>query len=130
MLSLATWNGPHTVSALHTKTVESVLQLRYVRVAAAHAGVIPRVMRTFLGDGGLGHAHAPLATRACYLLMRIIKVLRPSLKGYLGELIEGLVPRVQAVAEHPVHESAGALKGTSGRGAPLVRLGDEFWFAA
>jgi hypothetical protein len=94
------------------------VQLRFVRVAAAEPAVIPRVMRTFLGPCGLAHPHRPLATRACYLLMRTVKVLRPSLKGYLRELVEGLAPRVQAIAAHPVHHGSEALKGTSGRGAP------------
>jgi hypothetical protein len=93
------------------------VQLRYVKVAARHPEVVPKVMRAFLGKCGLGHRHQPLATRACYLLMRIVKVLRSSLKGYLEELIEGLAPRVQAIAANPVHQSTGALKGTAGRGA-------------
>ena len=93
------------------------MQLRFVRAAAAAPDTIPRVMRAFLGPTGLGHPHQPLATRACYLLMRVIKALRPSLKPYLPELIEGLAPRAQAVAASPVQQSAGALKGTRGRGA-------------
>lgn len=93
------------------------MQLRFVKVAAQHAEVIPGVMRTYLGECGLAHAHAPLATRACYLLMRALKALRPSLKPYLRELIEGLVPRVQSIAAHPACPTAGPLKGTAGRGA-------------
>ena len=93
------------------------MQLRYVKVAAQHSEVIPNVMRTFLGECGLGHPYQLLATRACYLFMRIVKVLRSSLKGYLHELIQGLVPRVQAIAAHPAHPTAGPLKGTAGRGA-------------
>jgi exportin-T len=98
------------------------MQLRYVRVAAKYPEVIPQVMRTFLGKCGIGHSHQALATRACYLFMRIVKVLRSSLKGYLEELIEGLIPCVQAIAANPVDLASKALKGTAGRGVHLSQV--------
>jgi exportin-T len=98
------------------------MQLRYVRVAAKYPEVIPQVMRVFLGDSGIGHSHQALATRACYLLMRIVKVLRPSLKNYSEELIKGLIPCVQAIAANPVDMASKALKGTAGRGMHKKRF--------
>lgn len=92
------------------------VQVRYVRVALENRELVPPVMRAFLGDCGLSHGHHAHATRACYLFMRIVKVLRPSLKGYLEELIQGLVPVIMAIAANPIQLSTGALKATQGKG--------------
>jgi hypothetical protein len=92
------------------------MQVRYVKVAAQNAQLVLPVMRTFLGESGLGHPHNAHATRACYLFMRTVKVLRPHLQGHLEELIEGLVPAVIAIAANPVQTAARALKATAGRG--------------
>lgn len=89
-----------------------------MRVAAENRELVPTVMRAFLGDCGLSHAHHAHATRACYLFMRVVKVLRPSLKDYLQELIEGLVPVITAIASNPAQPSTGALKATQGKGRP------------
>lgn len=92
------------------------MQVRYVRVASENADLVPTVMRAFLGECGLSHEHHAHATRACYLFMRVVKVLRPSLKGYLEELIQGLVPVITAIAANPAQTSSGLLKATQGKG--------------
>lgn len=95
------------------------MQVRYVRVASENRELVPTVMRAFLGECGLSHAHHAHATRACYLFMRVVKVLRPSLKGYLQELIQGLVPVITVIAANPVQTSSGPLKATQGKGMLL-----------
>lgn len=97
----------------------AILQVRYVRVAAQNPELVPPVMRAFLGGCGLSHVHHAHATRACYLFMRVVKVLRPSLKGYLEELIQGLIPVITAIAANPVQASTGPLKATQGKGVQL-----------
>ena len=78
-------------------------------------------MRAFLGENGIAHINVPLATRACYLFMRIVKVLRQNLKAYLPELIAGLIPRLHIIVTSPVTESSRLLKGTHGHGAYHVQ---------
>eukprot|EP00892_Ulva_mutabilis_P003832 jgi/Ulvmu1/1820/UM119_0038.1 len=108
----------------HRLVAGAVLEcfVRYVRVAAGNRELVPTVMRAFLGGCGLSHAHYAHATRACYLFMRVVKVLRPSLKDYLQELIQGLIPIITAIAANPVQPSTGALKATQGKGAPGTTL--------
>lgn len=96
------------------------MQVRYVRVASEDRELVPTVMRAFLGECGLSHLHHAHATRACYLFMRVVKVLRPSLKGYLTELIQGLVPVITTIAANPVQTSSGPLKATQGKGVVLL----------
>lgn len=91
--------------------------MRYVRVAAQRPGLVLPVMQMFLRGSGLSHPHDAHATRACYLFMRIVKVLRPKLQDHLEELIQGLIPVVMQIVTHPIQTASHALKATVARGA-------------
>lgn len=108
---------PH---AQHRLVAGALLEcfVRYVKVTAQNGELMPSVMRAFLGASGLAHPNEVLATRACYLFMRIVKVLRQNLKAFLPELLQGLVPRLQAIVANPLQDRTIALKGTQARGAP------------
>lgn len=91
--------------------------MRYVKVAAQDARLVLPVMQMFLGGSGLSHPHDAQATRACYLFMRIVKVLRPKLQAHLEELIQGLIPVVMRIVSSPTQTASHALKATVARGA-------------
>jgi hypothetical protein len=78
----------------------------------AVASVLPGVLGLFLGPRGLGHPSAAVATRGAYLLSRLVKMLRNSLRPYLGELLRQLQPYLEVVATQPPPSSSAAV-GTS-----------------
>jgi hypothetical protein len=93
------------------------LQVRYVKVASQNPELVLPVMKMFLRGSGLSHPHEAHATRACYLFMRIVKVLRPQLQEHLEELIQGLIPVVMQIVRNPIQIASHALKATVARGA-------------
>ena len=106
------------------------LQVRYVKVASQNPELVLPVMKTFLGSSGLSHPHSAHATRACYLFMRTVKVLRPQLHSHLEELIQGLIPAVMAIVANPIQTASHALKATVARGAISASETSESYTAA
>ncbi len=105
--------GSHRLVAL--ALLETVV--RYLRLLQAEPGALPVAMRLFLGPRGLGHPAPDVATRACYLLSRLIKVLRSSLRPHAAEVLAQLQPYLQIVATAPpLMLALGGAAGTAGGG--------------
>jgi hypothetical protein len=96
------------------------LQVRYVKVASQNPELVLPVMKMFLQGSGLAHPNEAHATRACYLFMRIVKVLRPQLQEHLEELIQGLIPLVMQIVTNPIQTASHALKATATRGGSTL----------
>jgi exportin-T len=88
--------------------------VRYCRLLQQQgvSASLPGVLGLFLGPTGLGHPSAAVATRAAYLLSRLVKQLRAVLRAYIGELLRQLQPYLEIVATQPP-PSASAAVGTS-----------------
>jgi exportin-T len=100
--------GQHRLVAL------AVLEacVRYCKLLQQNQGSIPGVLGLFLGTRGLGHPSPTVATRAAYLLSRLVKTLRGNLRQYAGEILQQLQPYLEVVATRPPPSSAAAV-GTS-----------------
>eukprot|EP00879_Flechtneria_rotunda_P017634 GHRR01018485.1.p1 GENE.GHRR01018485.1~~GHRR01018485.1.p1 ORF type:complete len:825 (+),score=308.84 GHRR01018485.1:604-3078(+) len=103
--------------------------VRYCRVLQQEQSAIPAVVSLFLGPKGLGHPAADVATRACYLLSRLVKTLRANLKPYMNEVLQQLQPYLVIVATQP--PPAGTAAVGTGREvaskalAPITALVDD-----
>lgn len=100
--------GQHRLVAL------AVLEtcVRYCKLLQQHQGSIPGVLGLFFGTRGLGHPSPTVATRAAYLLSRLVKVLRSNLRQYVGDLLQQLQPYLEVVATRPPPSNTAAV-GTS-----------------
>ena len=85
--ALLTSSVPHhahrVISLLFLETV-----VRYVRFVQQHAQYIPAALSAFLGDKGMHHPRSSVSSRASYLFMRVVKVLRVQLVPYLQSILE------------------------------------------
>lgn len=86
--------------------------VRYCKLLQQQQGSIPVVLGLFLGPKGLGHPSPTVATRAAYLLSRVVKILRSNLRGYVGDIMAQLRPYLEIVATRPPPSSLAAV-GTS-----------------
>jgi exportin-T len=116
--------GQHRLVAL------AVLEtcVRYCRVLQQEQSAIPAVLSLFLGPKGLGHPSPDVATRACYLLSRLVKTLRSNLKPYMDEMLRQLQPYLVVVATQPPPQgpAVGSCREASGKNlAPLTALVDD-----
>jgi exportin-T len=116
--------GQHRLVAL------AVLEtcVRYCRVLQQEQSAIPAVLSLFLGPKGLGHPSPDVATRACYLLSRLVKTLRSNLKPYMDEMLRQLQPYLVVVATQPPTQglAVGSCREASGKNlAPLTALVDD-----
>lgn len=100
--------GQHRLVAL------AVLEtcVRYCKLLQNNQGSIPGVLGLFLGARGLGHPSPTVATRAAYLLSRLVKTLRGNLRQYAGDILQQLQPYLEVVATRPPPSNAAAV-GTS-----------------
>jgi exportin-T len=100
--------GQHRLVAL------AVLEtcVRYCKLLQHNQGSIPGVLGLFLGARGLGHPSPTVATRAAYLLSRLVKTLRGNLRQYAGDILQQLQPYLEVVATRPPPSNAAAV-GTS-----------------
>jgi exportin-T len=116
--------GQHRLVAL------AVLEtcVRYCRVLQQEQSAIPAVLSLFLGPKGLGHPSPDVATRACYLLSRLVKTLRSNLKPYMDEMLRQLQPYLVVIATQPPPQgpAVGSCREASGKNlAPLTALVDD-----
>lgn len=100
--------GQHRLVAL------AVLEtcVRYCKLLQQNQGSIPGVLGLFLGPRGLGHSSPTVATRAAYLLSRLVKTLRGNLRQYTGDFMQQMQPYLEIVATRPPPSSTAAV-GTS-----------------
>ncbi|WIA12173.1 hypothetical protein OEZ85_012245 [Tetradesmus obliquus] len=116
--------GQHRLVAL------AVLEtcVRYCRVLQQEQSAIPAVLNLFVGPKGLGHPSPDVATRACYLLSRLVKTLRSNLKPYMDEMLRQLQPYLVVVATQPPPQgpAVGTAREASGKNlAPVTALVDD-----
>ena len=78
-------------------------------------------------------AHTPdsasaqaVATRACYLLCRLIKALRSELQAHLAEVLRGLQPHLTRIITTPPPQSLNATKAAIGVYAAVI-IGLQAW---
>lgn len=71
------------------------------RVLQQEQSAIPAVLSLFLGPKGLGHPSTDVATRACYLLSRLVKTLRANLRPYIDEMLRQMQQYLVVVATQP-----------------------------
>jgi len=92
--------------------------VRYGRVAAQEARLMPLVLHTFLDDRGMGHPAPAVSTRACYLFQRLVRTLRSSVSLYLDTVLRGCEPHLVRIASTPLATAdvPSGLKGTHGKG--------------
>jgi exportin-T len=100
--------GQHRLVAL------AVLEtcVRYCKLLQQNQGSIPGVLGLFLGPRGLGHSSPTVATRAAYLLSRLVKTLRGNLRQYTGDFMQQMQPYLEIVATRPPPSNTAAV-GTS-----------------
>lgn len=100
--------GQHRLVAL------AVLEtcVRYCKLLQQNQGSILGVLGLFLGTRGLGHPSPTVATRAAYLLSRLVKTLRGNFRQYAGQILQQLQPYLEVVATRPPPSIAAAV-GTS-----------------
>lgn len=91
--------------------------VRYYRVVQQHMQNAPKLLALFLGDSGMGHPDESVASRACYLLCRAVKLLRSSLRPLTFDILRGLQRHLGTIAANPQTQAATASKmALSGRG--------------
>jgi exportin-T len=98
----------------HRLVVLAVLEacVRYSRLLQQQPAALLGVVGLFLGPRGIGHPSPTVATRAAYLLSRLVKTLRTNLRPYAGDIMQQLQPYLEIVATRPPPSSAAAV-GTS-----------------
>ncbi|KAG6542252.1 hypothetical protein Mapa_016380 [Marchantia paleacea] len=79
---------------------------RFVRYVQLHPEYIPSVLAAFLDCRGLRHPNPSVSSRASYLFMRLVKVLRAQLVPYVEDILQGLQNTLSAITS----------KGTDGKG--------------
>lgn len=72
--------------------------VRYVRFIEQHGEYIPAVLPVFLGEKGIHHTNINVASRASYLLMRLVKVLRVKLLPYVETILQSLQDVLAVIA--------------------------------
>jgi len=71
--------------------------VRYSKVLAQHEQAFGTVVAAFLDQRGIQHAHPGVSSRAAYLFMRLVKVIRQQLLPYLNEIFSSLQPSVESI---------------------------------
>ncbi|CAM6105358.1 unnamed protein product [Calypogeia fissa] len=78
----------------HSHRVVALIYLetitRFVRFVQLHPEYIPSVLAAFLDSRGLHHPNPAVRSRANYLFMRLVKVLRSQLTPYIEDIFQGL----------------------------------------
>ncbi|KAG0621103.1 hypothetical protein M758_4G269300 [Ceratodon purpureus] len=70
---------------------------RYVKFVQFHADYTPRVLAAFLDARGMHHPNPQVSSRASYLFMRFVRVLRIQLVPYLDNILQSLEDVLSAV---------------------------------
>lgn len=70
---------------------------RYVKFVQYHGDYTPGVLAVFLDARGMHHPNPQVSSRASYLFMRFVKVLRIQLVPYLDEILQSLEDVLSAV---------------------------------
>jgi exportin-T len=79
---------------------------RYVKFVQYHADYTPRVLAAFLDSRGMHHPNPQVSSRASYLFMRFVKVLRIQLVPYLDTILQVLLNLVTPVVTYSFKGSA------------------------
>ena len=77
----------------HVLSLYYELAVRYIKLVRDEPAALRAVLEAMCGSRGLQHTSPMLRSRACYFLLRMIKVMGPSLGGY----VESIVARVQGL---------------------------------
>ncbi|XP_024390921.1 exportin-T isoform X2 [Physcomitrium patens] len=80
------------IAILYLETVT-----RYVKFVQYHPEYIPRVLSAFLDARGMHHPNPQVSSRASYLFMRFVKVLRIQLVPYLENILQSLEDLLSSV---------------------------------
>ena len=126
--------GADVPAASHRLVALALLEcyVRYAKVAAQQAQHVAKVVGAFLGERGMGHPSEAVARRAAYLLCRLVKPLRGSLRPLTREILGQLQPHLAAIAatpapEAPAVKSSGAAGGRPTAGALLGTVDDRLY---
>ena len=79
----------HSHRLIATIYLETVT--RYVKFVQYHADYTPRALAAFMDARGMHHPNPQVASRASYLFMRFVKVLRIQLVPYLDNILQVLI---------------------------------------
>lgn len=71
--------------------------VRYSKALAQHERAFGTVLASFLDQRGIQHPHPGVSSRAAYLFMRLVKVIRQQLLPYLNEIFSSLQPSLEAI---------------------------------
>ncbi|XP_010471283.1 PREDICTED: exportin-T [Camelina sativa] len=63
---------------------------RYLKFIQENSQYIPNVLGAFLDERGLHHQNVYVSRRACYLFMRVVKLLKSKLVPFIDEILQNL----------------------------------------
>lgn len=91
----------------HTHRLIAIIYLetvtRYVKFVQYHPDYIPRVLAAFLDGRGMHHSNPQVSSRASYLFMRFVKVLRIQLVPYLDNILQVCSVSLYQGVETPIN---------------------------
>ena len=100
--------------ALHTSDITSHphreililyydIAVRYSDILQDKPELLPNILTSISGDKGLQHQHPRVRSRSCYLLLKLVKALGPTLRPFVETAIGGILSLLsnQVLSLHP-----------------------------
>ncbi|KDO33798.1 hypothetical protein SPRG_01677 [Saprolegnia parasitica CBS 223.65] len=75
------------------------LCVRYSPLMRTHPELLRLLLSHIFGAGGVGHRHGTLRSRACYLVLRLLKSLGASVHPHMAQLLQAIEPHLVVVPE-------------------------------
>ncbi|OQR84924.1 exportin-T [Achlya hypogyna] len=73
--------------------------VRYSALWRTHPALLEQLLSHIFGAGGVGHRHPTLRSRACYLVLRLLKSLGSAVHPHMAPLLQAIEPHLVVTAE-------------------------------